>query len=51
MIEVAFLNVITGSSSVRRRVFESEGAYLQWLDGVRHMVEIVAVVPIAASSA
>lgn len=48
MIVVEFLNTITGSSTVRRRTFESEGAYVQWHDGVRYMVEIVSVKPAAS---
>jgi len=47
-VEVSFLNLISGSSSVRRRTFESEATYSQWLDGVRHMVEVVSVRPVAA---
>ncbi len=46
MIEVRFLNTVTGSSRVLRRVFESEAVYAQWLSTVRGLVEVLAVRPL-----
>jgi hypothetical protein len=42
-VEVQFLSLVTGSSQVRRRVFESYDAYCQWLPTVAGMVEVVSV--------
>ncbi len=44
-VEVSFLNTITASSTVRRRVFESEATYVQWLSSVGSLVEVVSVRP------
>lgn len=48
MIEILFLNTVTGSSAVKRRTFESEGAYIQWLESVRGIVELVSVRAVSA---
>jgi hypothetical protein len=47
-IEVQFLNTITGSSQVRRRVFENETTYAQWLASVGTLVEVITVRPVVA---
>jgi hypothetical protein len=43
VIDVAFVNSLTGSVKVLRRSFDSEGEFLQWLASVRPMVELVSV--------
>jgi hypothetical protein len=48
-VEVAFLSLVTGSSQVRRRVFESETTYAQWLASVGTLVEVVSVRPVVTA--
>lgn len=41
---VTFMNLAARSSSVRTRTFADENAYVEWLNHVGHMVEIVSAV-------
>jgi len=49
MLEVRFLNLVSGSSTVRSRVFESEATYAQWAASVHGLIEIVEVRAVVAS--
>ena len=48
MIVVRFLNTLVGGTTVRTRTFADEGAYVQWVDSVRGLVEIISVSRVAA---